>query len=315
MRLVMDSALLLAGALTVIWGAVRVLGAWPRSLLATGDPKVLDLAVSSKVLMWVTGVEIAIGTSVVQYVMASSDSAPTVSRTYVGTVIAVLGSVATFALVTVASGAARQLALGTLVAAALGLWIVWPSWLTTDILGALLALAMIVACVRLTLNFGFVTLILGALFVHDIISVYITGSMIKMTKASIGAAGEPIARMIPSSLISPEALALDAGLSRQLGWGDVILPGILIAIASVFARRHRKMSIAYAAFAGYGIGLILVVVLLGIMNRMQPALLTLYPCIMAGILFAARRAGLLKALFAFRHKPRNKPRETRPEEN
>jgi presenilin-like A22 family membrane protease len=180
-------------------------------------------------------------------------------------------------------------------------WWFWPNWLTLDLLAILLVLIGLQSYMQITLNFKAISVIAAGMFVYDVINVYFTGNMMKLAEAAVGTKAEPNEHPLPFMLLVPDRLALDAGRAAALGLGDILLPGVMIMIAAVLAYRHNRMQPLYGGLIGYAVGLIAIFGILVVAKQGQPALITLYPCVLAGILLGARRAGLVRELFGMRH--------------
>lgn len=191
---------------------------------------------------------------------------------------------------------------GVCIVAAAASWWFWPGWLTVDLLAIVLLFGGLSSYLRITLNFKAVATIAGGLFIYDIINVYFTGMMMR-------AATKTIDMKLPTLVVVPESLALDARPAVALGLGDIIFPGLLIMIAAVLAYRYNAKSVLYGGLVGYAAGMIAVFGILHATQHTQPALITLYPAVMIGILFTARRAGLTHELFSLRHQPGKTPDE------
>lgn len=176
-------------------------------------------------------------------------------------------------------------------------WLLWPNWLTIDVLVVLMGVSLLVSVVNVSASFRFAITFSGGMFLYDILHVYITEWM----QDAVAPTFEVQAPML---LLAPKSLSLEAGTQNLLGLGDVLVPGFIIMTAAVLAYRQGVMSLLYGGLAGYAVGLSLAGLLAFVFNQLQPALITLYPCTVAGILLAAWRAGVVRALFEQRHVPR-----------
>jgi minor histocompatibility antigen H13 len=86
----------------------------------------------------------------------------------------------------------------------------------------------------------------------------------------------------------------------MLGLGDIVIPGIFIALLLRFdCSLKRKSSLYfYATFIAYFLGLMATIFVMHVYKHAQPALLYLVPaCVSTPVLVAAVR-GELKMLFA-----------------
>jgi presenilin-like A22 family membrane protease len=173
-------------------------------------------------------------------------------------------------------------------------WVVWPSWLTVDLAAIVLIAGGLSLYLQSTLNFKIVLLAGSGLFIYDIVNVYFTGNMMRVAKPMIEAG-------FPGLVVVPANWSLDALPAAALGAGDIIFPGLMIMLGAVVSYRHGNKSPMYGGLIGYAIGLIIIFGVLYFAKTGQPALITLYPCVLAGVLLGARRAGLTRELFAMRH--------------
>lgn len=173
-------------------------------------------------------------------------------------------------------------------------WAIWPNWLTTDLFAVLLIATGLAAYLEVTLNFMIVALAGFGLVIYDIVNVYFTGTMMRVAAPMMEAG-------IPGMIVVPQNWALDSAPAAGLGAGDVVFPGLMIMLAAVLSYRCNDKSLLYGGLIGYAVGLVLVFGILYVTRLGQPALITLYPCVLIGILIAARRAGRLRELFSMRH--------------
>lgn len=173
-------------------------------------------------------------------------------------------------------------------------WAIWPNWLTTDLFAVLLIATGLAAYLEVTLNFMIVALAGFGLVIYDIVNVYFTGTMMRVAAPMMEAG-------IPGMIVVPQNWALDSAPAVGLGAGDVVFPGLMIMLAAVLSYRCNDKSLLYGGLIGYAVGLVLVFGILYVTRLGQPALITLYPCVLIGILIAARRAGRLRELFSMRH--------------
>ncbi|CAI5978641.1 unnamed protein product [Closterium sp. NIES-64] len=174
------------------------------------------------------------------------------------------------------------------------------AWVAQDILGIALMITVLQA-VRLP-NIKVSTVLLSLAFFYDIFWVFISPLFFNGKSVMIEVAtGERTGgEGIPMLLKVPHITDPWGGYS-VLGFGDVVLPGLLI----VFTRRYdcitKKMGMDgyyLPAIIGYAVGLLLTFVGLLLMNgNGQPALLYLVPCTLGVIVLLAWRRGELSALW------------------
>lgn len=155
-------------------------------------------------------------------------------------------------------------------------------------------------------------ILLGGLFFYDIFWVFGTDVMVTVAKSFEA----PIKLVFPQDLLENGPLA--ANNFAMLGLGDIVIPGIFIALLLRFDLRSLKTSSAsktaaddakpvaepakiyfYTGFIAYISGLLLTIFVMHVYKHAQPALLYLVPaCIGAPILVAVLR-GELMTLFSY----------------
>uniref|UniRef100_A0A8C4NZB1 Signal peptide peptidase-like 2B n=1 Tax=Dicentrarchus labrax TaxID=13489 RepID=A0A8C4NZB1_DICLA len=139
------------------------------------------------------------------------------------------------------------------------------AWVLQDALGIAFCLYML-KTVRLP-TFKACTLLLSVLFVYDVFFVFITPFLTKL----------PMVLKVPRLNSSPLALC-DRPFSL-LGFGDILVPGLLVAYCHRFDILTQSSRIYFVACTiAYGIGLLITFVALAVMQMGQPALLYLVPC-------------------------------------
>ncbi|CAI5464873.1 unnamed protein product [Closterium sp. Yama58-4] len=190
------------------------------------------------------------------------------------------------------------------------------AWVAQDILGIALMIAVLQA-VRLP-NIKVSTVLLSLAFFYDIFWVFISPLFFNGKSVMIEVAtGERTGgEGIPMLLKVPHITDPWGGYS-VLGFGDVVMPGLLI----VFTRRYdcitKKMGMDgyyLPAIIGYAVGLLLTFVGLLLMSgNGQPALLYLVPCTLGVIVLLAWRRGELSALWN-RGEESSEPRVSEDEE-
>ncbi|XP_013379111.1 signal peptide peptidase-like 2B [Lingula anatina] len=179
--------------------------------------------------------------------------------------------------------------------ACLGLGIFWAierkasyAWIFQDILGVAFCINML-KTVRLPHFMGCVIL-LGLLLLYDVFFVFITplltksGDSIMVDVATGGSSrtGEqlPMVLKIPH-LSTSEYTNICPVLSPYslLGFGDIIVPGLLVAYCYAFDLKVQSKRIYFISTTiAYGLGLIICFMALAFMEIGQPALLYLVPC-------------------------------------
>ncbi|KAM9429075.1 signal peptide peptidase-like 2B isoform 1-T1 [Salvelinus alpinus] len=169
------------------------------------------------------------------------------------------------------------------------------AWVLQDALGIAFCLYML-KTIRLP-TFKACTMLLVTLFVYDIFFVFITPLFTKSGESIMGevAAGPsdsstheklPMVLKVPRLNSSPLALC-DRPFSL-LGFGDILVPGLLVAYCHRFDILMQSSRFYFLACTiGYGIGLLITFVALALMQMGQPALLYLVPCTLLSSLAVA----------------------------
>ncbi|MEE6487199.1 hypothetical protein FKM82_014830 [Ascaphus truei] len=160
------------------------------------------------------------------------------------------------------------------------------AWVLQDILGIAFCLYML-KTIRLP-TFKGCTLLLLVLFIYDVFFVFITPFLTKsgesiMVEVAAGPSDSltheklPMVLKVPRLNSSPLALC-DRPFSL-LGFGDILVPGLLVAYCHRFDIQMQSSRIYFVACTiAYGIGLLVTFVALALMQMGQPALLYLVPC-------------------------------------
>ena len=193
-------------------------------------------------------------------------------------------------------------------------------------------------------------ILLSGLFFYDIFWVFCTPVMVTVAKAF----DAPIKLLFPRFGGGPIAakLAAAAGVAAKtagegkalspfsmLGLGDIVIPGVFVALllrfdclperqqrlrgakagAAAAARATRSSSSAgdekkkflsscpfpyfAASFFGYVLGLGTTIVVMNVFDAAQPALLYIVPAVLGSTALAAAARGELKAVFSFSEEP------------
>ncbi|XP_076244044.1 signal peptide peptidase [Calliopsis andreniformis] len=141
-------------------------------------------------------------------------------------------------------------------------------------------------------------ILLCGLLLYDAFWVFGTDVMVTVAKSF----------EVPIKLVFPQDL-LEKGLTANnftmLGLGDIVLPGIFIALLLRFDNSlSRKTNVYfYATFFAYFMGLLATMLIMHLFNHAQPALLYLVPACLGTPLLLALVKGDLKALFSYEDHP------------
>ncbi|XP_077697959.1 signal peptide peptidase-like 2B isoform X4 [Eretmochelys imbricata] len=160
------------------------------------------------------------------------------------------------------------------------------AWVLQDALGIAFCLYML-KTIRLP-TFKGCTLLLMVLFVYDVFFVFITPFLTKtgqsiMVEVAAGPTDSATHEKLPMVLKVPRLnsspLALCDRPFSLLGFGDILVPGLLVAYCHRFDIQVQSSRVYFVACTiAYGIGLLVTFVALALMQMGQPALLYLVPC-------------------------------------
>nr|XP_055103458.1 signal peptide peptidase-like 2B isoform X4 [Symphalangus syndactylus]XP_055106214.1 signal peptide peptidase-like 2B isoform X4 [Symphalangus syndactylus] len=160
------------------------------------------------------------------------------------------------------------------------------AWVLQDALGIAFCLYML-KTIRLP-TFKACTLLLLVLFLYDIFFVFITPFLTKsgssiMVEVATGPSDSATREKLPMVLKVPRLnsspLALCDRPFSLLGFGDILVPGLLVAYCHRFDIQVQSSRVYFVACTiAYGVGLLVTFVALALMQRGQPALLYLVPC-------------------------------------
>ncbi|EDW76434.1 uncharacterized protein Dwil_GK14664 [Drosophila willistoni] len=190
------------------------------------------------------------------------------------------------------------------ISSGIGVWyLLKKHWLANNLFG----LAFAVNGVEMLHLNNFVTgvILLSGLFFYDIFWVFGTNVMVTVAKSFEA----PIKLVFPQDLIEH---GLGASNFAMLGLGDIVIPGIFIALLLRFdeasSGKKRKTRIYfYSTLAAYFLGLLATIFVMHVFKHAQPALLYLVPACMGTPLLVALIRGELKVLFAYEDHPEDKP--------
>ncbi|XP_005359078.1 signal peptide peptidase-like 2B [Microtus ochrogaster] len=160
------------------------------------------------------------------------------------------------------------------------------AWVLQDILGIAFCLYML-KTIRLP-TFKACTLLLLVLFIYDVFFVFITPFLTKsgnsiMVEVATGPLNSSTHEKLPMVLKVPRLNTSPLSLCDRpfslLGFGDILVPGLLVAYCHRFDIQVQSSRIYFVACTiAYGLGLLVTFVALVLMQRGQPALLYLVPC-------------------------------------
>ncbi|XP_052181751.1 signal peptide peptidase-like isoform X2 [Diospyros lotus] len=159
-------------------------------------------------------------------------------------------------------------------------------WLANNILG----LSFCIQGIEMLSLGSFKTgaILLAGLFVYDIFWVFFTPVMVSVAKSFDA----------PIKLLFPTADA--ARPYSMLGLGDIVIPGIFVALALRFDVSRGKASQYFkSAFLGYTVGLVLTIIVMNWFQAAQPALLYIVPAVIGFLAAHCMWNGDVKQLLEF----------------
>jgi len=186
-----------------------------------------------------------------------------------------------------------------------GVWYIMKKhWLANDLLG----MAFAVNGVELLHLNNVVTgcILLGGLFFYDIFWVFGTDVMVTVAKSFEA----PIKLVFPQDLLESGPMA--ASNFAMLGLGDIVIPGIFIALLLRYDNSLKRGTNFYfnATFIAYLAGLLLTIFVMHVYKHAQPALLYLVPACLGVPLFLALVRGDIKTMFAYEDHPNLEDKKT-----
>ena len=144
-------------------------------------------------------------------------------------------------------------------------------------------------------------ILLSGLFFYDIFWVFGTDVMVTVAKSFEA----PIKLVFPQDLITN---GLNGSNFAMLGLGDIVIPGIFIALLLRFdhSTKRKRRIYFYSTLIAYFMGLMSTIFVMHIFKHAQPALLYLVPACMGTPILVALVRGELKTLFAYEDHPEEK---------
>ncbi|CAH1773498.1 unnamed protein product [Owenia fusiformis] len=187
-----------------------------------------------------------------------------------------------------------------------GVWyILKKHWIANNLFGLAFAVNGVELLQLNTVSTG--CILLGGLFFYDIFWVFGTNVMVTVAKSFEA----PIKLVFPQDLLEN---GLAANNFAMLGLGDIVIPGIFIALLLRFDMSLNKNSKTYfyASFAAYIAGLLGTILVMHVFKHAQPALLYLVPACIGVPLLVALIKGELKPMFSYEDNPA-KPEDKKDE--
>jgi signal peptide peptidase-like protein 2B len=173
------------------------------------------------------------------------------------------------------------------------------AWIGQDILGIALIITVLQIVHIPNLKVG--TVLLGCSFVYDIIWVFLSKLVYHESVMIVVARGDRSGEDgIPMLLKIPRLFDPWGGYSI-IGFGDIILPGLLVAFSLRYdwlAKRNLRSGYFLWAMSAYGLGLLVTYLALNLMDgHGQPALLYIVPFTLGTFLSLGKKRGELEILW------------------
>ncbi|GAV83873.1 PA domain-containing protein/Peptidase_A22B domain-containing protein [Cephalotus follicularis] len=173
------------------------------------------------------------------------------------------------------------------------------AWIGQDILG--IALIVTVLQIVHVPNLKVGTVLLGCAFLYDIFWVFVSKKLFHESVMIVVARGDKIGQDgIPMLLKIPRMFDPWGGYSI-IGFGDILLPGLMIAFSLRYdwlANRSLRAGYFLWAMFAYGLGLLVTYVALNLMDgHGQPALLYIVPFTLGSFVTLGIKRGDLKVLW------------------
>uniref|UniRef100_A0A1A8II42 Histocompatibility (Minor) 13 n=1 Tax=Nothobranchius kuhntae TaxID=321403 RepID=A0A1A8II42_NOTKU len=180
-----------------------------------------------------------------------------------------------------------------LISSVVGFWyLLKKHWIANNLFGLAFALNGVELLHLNNVSTG--CILLGGLFIYDVFWVFGTNVMVTVAKSFEA----PIKLVFPQDLLEK---GLGASNFAMLGLGDIVIPGIFIALLLRFDVSLKKNSRTYfySSFLAYIFGLGLTIFVMHTFKHAQPALLYLVPACVGFPVLVALLKGELTEMFSF----------------
>uniref|UniRef100_A0A7N6A448 Histocompatibility (minor) 13 n=1 Tax=Anabas testudineus TaxID=64144 RepID=A0A7N6A448_ANATE len=180
-----------------------------------------------------------------------------------------------------------------LISSVVGVWyLLKKHWIANNLFGLAFALNGVELLHLNNVSTG--CILLGGLFVYDVFWVFGTNVMVTVAKSFEA----PIKLVFPQDLLEK---GLEASNFAMLGLGDIVIPGIFIALLLRFDVSLKKNSRTYfySSFLAYIFGLGLTIFVMHTFKHAQPALLYLVPACVGFPVIVALFKGELTEMFSY----------------
>ncbi|XP_030278811.1 minor histocompatibility antigen H13 isoform X2 [Sparus aurata] len=183
------------------------------------------------------------------------------------------------------------------ISSVVGVWyLLKKHWIANNLFGLAFALNGVELLHLNNVSTG--CILLGGLFVYDVFWVFGTNVMVTVAKSFEA----PIKLVFPQDLLEK---GLGASNFAMLGLGDIVIPGIFIALLLRFDVSLKKNSRTYfySSFLAYIFGLGLTIFVMHTFKHAQPALLYLVPACVGFPVIVALIKGELTEMFRYEETP------------
>ncbi|CAK6977197.1 minor histocompatibility antigen H13 isoform X1 [Scomber scombrus] len=183
------------------------------------------------------------------------------------------------------------------ISSVVGVWYLFKKhWIANNLFGLAFALNGVELLHLNNVSTG--CILLGGLFVYDVFWVFGTNVMVTVAKSFEA----PIKLVFPQDLLER---GLNASNFAMLGLGDIVIPGIFIALLLRFDVSLKKNSRTYfyTSFLAYIFGLGLTIFVMHTFKHAQPALLYLVPVCIGFPVVVALLKGELTEMFRYEETP------------
>ncbi|GBF97469.1 signal peptide peptidase-like [Raphidocelis subcapitata] len=185
-------------------------------------------------------------------------------------------------------------------ALAIGAWyFATKNWLANNVLGLALSIVGVEAMSLGSMQTAGILLI--GLFFYDIFWVFCTPVMVSVAKNFEA----PIKLLFPRSSLRAAAAAGEKAQFAMLGLGDIVLPGLFVALCLRFdAERKFRSTYFQTVFWAYCGGVGTTIFVMNFFKAAQPALLYIVPCTLGAVAAHAALRGELKAVYEWQEAER-----------
>lgn len=190
-----------------------------------------------------------------------------------------------------------------------GVWyILKKHWIANNLFGLAFALNGVELLHLNNVSTG--CILLGGLFVYDVFWVFGTNVMVTVAKSFEA----PIKLVFPQDLLER---GLGASNFAMLGLGDIVIPGIFIALLLRFdvSLKKNTRTYFYTSFLAYIFGLGLTIFVMHTFKHAQPALLYLVPACVGFPVLVALFKGELTEMFRYEEETPSKEETTESEKD